>query len=381
MNIGIDARLINETGVGRYIRNLIQELSVIDTQNEYVLYTLKNSRFPLQLTNSNVRIKKVDVYWHTLKEQIQLPNIYSQDKLDVLHVPYFTVPLLYKGPLVLTLHDLTILRVNTGKASTLPYPLYMAKRLGYQYVVREGIKKARHIFAVSETTKRDLLHTYPVSPSKVSVTYEGVDPHFLLPVSEKKKSPYHAPYVLYVGNAYPHKNIELLLDVMTCAKESNHEMLQRGVKLVFVGKSDFFYERLKLEVHKRKLNAHIDFVGNLDDEELAVYYTYAHATVSPSMAEGFALPLLESLAFNTPVIVSDIPIFRELLPSSSFFVSLHNPFEWLDRINRITAVSKQKVWKNMQEKESFFARYSWRNMAVDTLAVYKKIGTSSRSNV
>lgn len=173
MKIGIDARLINETGVGRYIRNLISELGKIDKTNTYVIFLRKNSYNFFRSPNARWEKRLADVPWHSVAEQLFMPAIFNREHLDLLHVPYFNVPLFYFGKFVVTIHDLTILHFDTGKASTLPYIFYKIRRIGYHLELLKALSWAEKIIAVSETTKKEILDHFDVLPEHVTVIYEG----------------------------------------------------------------------------------------------------------------------------------------------------------------------------------------------------------------
>ena len=173
MKIGIDARLIHETGVGRYIRNLIRELIRIDKKNTYVVFVRKASDF--EPPNKSWERRIADVPWHSLAEQLYMPLIFFREHIDLLHVPYFNVPLLYVGKFIVTIHDLTILHFDTGKATMLPYFLYKIRRMGYYFELLKSIFWSEKIIAVSQTTKKEILDHFDVSPEHIEVTYEGVD--------------------------------------------------------------------------------------------------------------------------------------------------------------------------------------------------------------
>src|SRR3990167_10003333 len=176
MRIGIDVRLWNQTGVGRYIRNLVTNLAEIDKKNEYVLFARSEDKNEIDpfIHDSRFMIEVADVSWHSIAEQIQLPKILNQQNLDLMHFPYFSVPFLYNKPFVVTVHDLIINKFNTGKASTLPYPIYFTKRLGYHAVLANAVYRAKKIIVPSNSVKKDLQKTYiNLRDSKIVVTYEG----------------------------------------------------------------------------------------------------------------------------------------------------------------------------------------------------------------
>ncbi|OGG14469.1 hypothetical protein A2875_03500 [Candidatus Gottesmanbacteria bacterium RIFCSPHIGHO2_01_FULL_46_14] len=340
MRIGIDGRLINETGVGRYIRNLIAELAQTDKKNNYIVFVGEEWKPP----NERWEIRKVDIPWHSVAEQVELPVIFAREHLDLLHIPYFTIPIFYPGKFIVTMHDLTILHFPTGKATKLPLPLYWAKVLAYRAILEIGLHRAAHIISVSHATREELMDHFALDERKISVIYEGVRQ------SKSNARLIKEPYFLYVGNAYPHKNLETLLRAIG----TNH--------LVLVGKEDLFYKRLA-----RSNN--VIFFGQASDEQLASLYTHATALVFPSLMEGFGLPALEAAVHGAPIICSDIPAFREILGSLGNYFNPHDvsALRWL-------LIHPEKLKKpTKQDQQELLKRFSWRQMAGETLRLYERV--------
>lgn len=354
MKIGIDARLINETGVGRYIRNLLRELAILDKKNQYVIFLRKRTFENFQIPNCNWQKRLAEVPWHSLCEQLTLPFIFSREHLDLLHVPYFNVPLFYPGRYVVTIHDLTILQVNTGKASTLWPPLYWCRRLGYQLILRLGAWRASQIIAVSQTVKQAINQNLRVNPQKIKVTYEGVDPNFTR-FRKSDKNLVGRPYFLYIGNVYPHKNVELLLKAFAIYRK-NHPK----TKLVLVGKLDFFYRRLQESNSVKALSDALVFWGEASDNQLINLYRRALALVFPSRQEGFGLPVLEALALGCPVICAKIPVFVELFADTVTLIDPNDMFAWVRAMGSVLKPSKFDLTK-----------FSWQRLAGDTLRAYE----------
>jgi len=344
MRIGIDARLMNETGVGRYIRNLIGNLAEIDSINTYVVFVLDDSWKP---PNERWEKRIVNLRWHSIAEQFIMPWIFLKARLDLVHIPYFNVPIFYPGKFVVTIHDLTILHFDTGKATTLPLPLYKLRRLGYFLALAVGLRRAHKIIAVSKTTKQEVVDHFQINPDKIIVTYEGVDEKMTSDMRQatSKKKLISQPYFLYVGNAYPHKNLEILL--------TQH----LPITLVLVGKMDFFYERLKKNIDNRN----IIFFGQANDEQLINLYTHASALIFPSLMEGFGLPALEALALGCPVVVSDIPVFHEILGNNATYFNPRDPRDLAEKLSSIRGKKKKVI----------LGVYSWSRLAFDTLALYE----------
>jgi len=364
MRIGIDARLINETGIGRYIRNLIAEFARIDSPHTFVLFLGKKEYGSYVLPNATWEKRLADVHWHTVSEQLIMPGLFSRAKLDLVHIPYFNVPIFSTIPSVVTIHDLTVLHHATGKATTLPYFLYFLKWIGYQLVLRVGLSHAKHIIAVSKTVKEDVMKSLGIPGGKITVTYEGVDKQ-LQPLRTANsdrdlKIKLREPYLLYVGNAYPHKNVYTLVRAFELFKRSKQG---KNYSLVLVGSDTFFYKRLYTWIQTLSCKEDVIFTGAISDESLVHAYTYAKALVFPSLSEGFGLPALEALRFGCPVVCSDIPIFHEILDGHATYFDPKSP-------DSLANVLQNVSFKTQASANDFLAHYSWTKMAKETLRVY-----------
>ncbi len=369
MRIGIDGRLWRETGVGRYIRNLVKYLQIIDKKNEYVLFVKEHDRDELTqlVKNENWRIVFANVHWHTLKEQINFPQILYKEHLDLMHFPYFSLPILYKRPFVITIHDLIIHHFSTGKASTLPLPFYMMKRVGYKTILQQAIKHSEKIIVPLHATKNDLQKTLKVSAEKIAVTYEGIDENIAADKSLRKSTfQTNGQYFLYVGNAYPHKNLKTLINAFLLFKQKNPSEI---VRLLLVGKQDYFYTQLELQM-KDLPDVHI--FHNISDSVLHELYANALAVVSPSFMEGFGLVPLEALATNCIVIASRIPSHEEVCGNAAVYFDPNRMEDLsfaLENVYRMSDVSKRKIQQEGRERLQYF---SWKTMARETVAIYEK---------
>ena len=398
MKIGIDCRLWNETGVGRYIRNLVEQLQVLDKKNEYVLFVLSKDREQInsQLSTFNFQLVPVDIRWHSVEEQVKFPQILEKENLDLMHFPYFSVPINYKRPFVITIHDLILHHFGTGKASTLPLPLYKMKHAGYKYVLSQAVKNAQKIIVPLHTVRDDVLETFGILEDKVVVTTEGVDTNLISRMVSNKdrmdsnifgknSSNSGKGYFLYVGNAYPHKNLERLIEAFN--KFVDQRDSGRGqnddsvMKLILVGKDDFFYKRLREKVEKMGLGDSVIFKHDVTDGELASLYKHANALISPSLMEGFGLPPLEAMALACPVILSDIPSFREVCGNAAFYF---NPYsadairEKMEYVNGITdKTRKEHMTRGLERVKNF----SWKDMAQKTLSIYSSLMVSNKDRI
>ncbi len=362
--IGIDARLWNETGVGRYIRNLVDGLSVVDKKNHYYLYVKKREFEEIQLPNINFHKRLADIHWHSIREQVLLPKIFLRDQLDLMHFPYFSYPLFYHKPFVLTIHDLILNHFPTGKASTLPGWLYQIKYMSYQFLLQNGAQKAKKIITVSQATKKEIIEHLGVSSDKVVVTYEGVDVHFSSRnhngISQGSKK-----YFLYVGNAYPHKNVQVLLKAFSRYYKKN-----RFIQLVLVGKKDFFYNRVLQECKKLNLSDAVVFYTDVTDEMLTYLYQHAIALILPSFMEGFGLPALEAMSQKCLVIASAIPAFQEICQNAALYFDPHNELELEQTLIEAT-MQRDKMLPIITKGIERVKQFSWEKTAAETVTIYE----------
>ncbi len=360
MKIGIDARFWNETGVGRYIRGLVDNLQIIDKKNQYFIYLLEREYNQIQLSQNFHKVK-TQISWHSLAEQVLLPSFYKKFALDLVHVPYFSVPIFTPKPFIFTLHDLTISRFATGRASSRSRPIYFLKWLAYKQVLRQAIFGSQKIIVPSETVKKELIATYPHAANKVKVIYESGELENIHQGSTVREN----NYLLYVGNAHPHKNLEkLLLAFKLLVSEFS------DLKLVLIGKEDFFYKRLHKEMITAELSDKVKIYSNIDNSSLGSWYKNAICLVFPSLSEGFGIPGLEAMWQKCPVVASDIEVFHEIYGSAAHYF---DPYDSQDIARKIKAVMiDTKLRQHLIRNGTARAQtYSWKRMAIQTLAIYE----------
>lgn len=363
MRIGIDARLWNESGVGRYIRNLVEQLQEIDKKNKYVLFLRKPEFDTLTFAQKNIETRLADIRWHSIAEQVRFPGILLREKLDLVHFPYFSVPILYSRPFVITIHDLILHHFATGEASTLPYSFYRAKLSGYKFIINNASKRARKIITVTKTTKKEIVEHLHIEPVKIAVTYEGVDDH--ISGEEKITKAFYKNYFLYVGNAYPHKNLARLLKAFEIVSHKHQDIL-----LVFVGKQDAFYEKVKQMVLQMNLSRAVIFRHDVTDEDLRGLYRHALALVMPSVMEGFGLPVIEAMANKCTVIVSNIPSLKELCGDTALYFNPENIQDIAAMLEKVLQGDTHIHALNEKAYERT-KQFSWERMAQETVAVYE----------
>lgn len=370
--IGIDARFYGPIGkgLGRYTQEIVDGVIELDKNNEYVVFLCRENYS--SFISSDPRVKKVlaDVRWYTIAEQIMMPFYIWREKIDLMHFPHFNVPILSLTPFVVTIHDLILIRYPTKRASKLNALAYRLKNFAYHFVIRFALRRSRKIITVSNFTKNDILDLFPIKADKIEVTYEGVAESINGNFDDDNKviSGYniHKPYLLYVGNAYPHKNIEGLFEIFSKIKQNFP-----NISLVLVGKEDYFYTRLKEQAKRLPENNSIIFAGYVPDKELESVYRQAEAYIFPSLYEGFGLPPLEAMSKGLPVASSDRGSMKEILGDAALYFNPENNEDMLLKIKQI--LEDQSLRSKLIEKGYIQAKkYHWSQCAQDTLNVYKK---------
>lgn len=382
MRIGIDARFFGPIGkgLGRYTERLIQSLERLGdlhVQNgreegrvplEFVVF-LRKENFDLYQPRSPLFRKVLaDFTWYSWAEQLLFPPLLRKEKIDLMHFPHFNVPILTPCPFIVTIHDLILFRHPTKRATTLNAATYRLKYAAYHLIIRYAVRCARRVIAVSEYTKSDIVRSLGVPEEKIQVTYEASDPArpsigSLIDLKAKKIT---KPYLLYVGNAYPHKNLERLLEVFKTLRNEGFES-----QLVLVGKMDYFYERLLAEAKRLELTKNDDvlFYGYATDAELAELYRGAKTYVFPSLLEGFGLPPLEAMRYGTPVAASNSSCLPEVLGDAATYFSPENPRSMADAIRR--AATDETLRATLKERGiARAALYTWEACAERTYQIY-----------
>lgn len=356
--IGIDARLYSQTGVGTYIKNLIHYLDESKIKDErFYLYLMPEDLKKVDLKNKNIIKRKADYRWHTLFEQIGFLWAIMKDNLDLMHFTYFSYPVLYRRKFIATIHDATPLLFKTGRASTKSGVIYALKHFFFRIILKTQIVRAAKIITPTLAVKKELVGIYGEKVmNKAVAIHEGVNYQMLDLKSPAVVKNNFGKFFLYVGNFYPHKNVETLIRAF--------KKIETDVKLVLVGPDDFFTTRLEKYLGD---NEKIVIVKNPPTEKLIFFYKNAFALVHPSLSEGFGLPILEAAYLGCPIIASDIPVFRELLGSDYLSFDPRSQSDLEEKI--ISFINKPVVFDNKNIKKKF----SFRSMTDETLKIYREM--------
>ena len=390
MKIGIDARFYGPVGkgLGRYTQEVVDNIIKISSAEnstifDYVIFLSPENYDEFVAESANIKKVKVDINWYGLKEQLLFPFYIWKEHLDLMHFPHFNVPILTPVKFVVTIHDLILTHFPTIRATTLSPLKYKFKNFAYRLVISNAILRSRRIIAVSNFTKDDLVKQFKVRPDKISVTYEGVanlakgrDSLFVARLdSQETLELYNIPqkFLLYVGNAYPHKNLNFLLNIFSKLHKERPELC-----LVMVGKNDYFYSKIKGEASRLNLwqpnnsNNPVVFPGYVPDAQLEVLYQEAALYVFPSLYEGFGLPPLEAMARACPVLSSDRSSLPEILGDAALYFNPENDSDILNKINLL--LNDNNLRNDLIAKGASQAKkYNWWECASQTLEVYKQV--------
>lgn len=378
MKIGIDARFYGSLGkgLGRYTEKLITYLEAVPGDACTYVVFLRRENFD-EYKPKNPRFTKVmaDYPWYGWREQLLFPLQLRRFKFDLIHFPHFNVPILVPAPFTVTVHDLILFHFPTVKASELSPFLYWLKYVAYRIVITLAIRRARAIIAVSEFTRTDICSTYRWAALKTVVTLEAAESSCfwthpsverellralgLFGGQDETGSDQFLPFVLYVGNAYPHKNLELLLSVAPAMPD---------VVFLCVGKEDFFYHSFRKQVTAAGVS-NIRFAGYIDDRSVGVLYRRARAYLFPSFYEGFGLPGLEAMNYGLPVVAARAGSLPEIYARAAVYF---NPRDGKACIHALQqAFESERTKRHRQLGFDQASRFSWERMAFETSRLYK----------
>ncbi|OGK52345.1 hypothetical protein A2970_00930 [Candidatus Roizmanbacteria bacterium RIFCSPLOWO2_01_FULL_44_13] len=353
--IGIDARLLRQTGVGTYLENLLHYLDRQKISDiSFYVYLMSEDFDKTVFKNKKIIKRKADFRWHTIGEQLGFLWALYQDKLDLMHFTYFSYPFFYMRKFMATVHDVTLLNFKSGKASSKSELLYQIKYFFFKILFENQIRKAAKIITPTRTVKKQLVEIFGREIKKKTLPiYEGVDYRVLKEKENKKLEGKFEDFFIYVGNFYPHKNVERLIAAFS--------KLKKPSSLILMGPDDYFTKRLEPLVASKK-NVHL--IKNSPTSDLIFFYKNARALIHPSFSEGFGLPLVEAAHFGCPIIASNIPVFKELFGGS--YISF-NPYDVSD-IARAIKVSFAK--KTKPDYSQIMKKFSFQKMTRKTRNIY-----------
>ena len=347
--LGIDARMIEMSGIGTYIQHMMGQ-GIYD-------YALGSEEL-IRKYDKDVKVIPFDAPIYSPKEQLFFSNkAVKVAGIDLMHFPHYNVPISYRGRYVVTVHDLI----------HLIFPEYLGSKVKYWYakfLMTQAVRRADHVFTVSENSKKDIRKYFGTDPEKITVTYNGVDEDFRVKdkaeidyLYEKYNIPRDKKLILFVGNLKPHKNLGTLLEAV--------KLLDRDdVMLLLVGKA---FKNLDLEQQEEELGirGQVIHTGLVSKEELVDLYNLADVFVFPSLYEGFGIPPLEAMACGTPVIAANNSSIPEVVGDAAILDKATDADEICNSINKL--LNDNRLYEMMKKKgleRSCF--FSWKKTNVYT---------------
>ncbi len=354
---------------------LITHLQEIDQKNQYVLFLKKENFHECRITNARFTKELADIHWYTAKEQLYFPQIINRTSVDFMHFPHWNVPLLNRVPFMTTIHDLILVEDSaSARSSTKNAFVHGFKYAAFRTVLEHAIHRSKHILTVSEYSKSRILKHFGIKQNKITVTLNGIiKPADFKNVSLSQLGVYD-PYFLYVGNAYPHKNLRMMIHAFASfAKKFPH------VQLVIAGNRDLFSKALEKEAKELNIPTHqIRFLHLPTDQEISALYEHASLFIYPSRIEGFGMPPLEALTHGTPVAAANTASLPEVLQNHALFFE-QDDIDTL-QLHMTEAINNPKRLKQQAlEGKAFAAKYDWRKTAEQTLHAYNHFPLRKRT--
>jgi glycosyltransferase involved in cell wall biosynthesis len=367
MRIALDARLSYyvQAGITQYTLNLIQALAAIDSENEYLLLQRRPDQRTIVSQKNFRRVPLWAPTHHPLEQYLLALELPLQGKMDVVHCTDFIPPFYYRGSTVITIHDLAFLL----------YPHFLTRKAARYYgLIDRAVRRADHVIAVSEATKRDIVRLTGTPEHKITVIYEAADSVYA-PIRdraalERIHHKYHLPesFILFVGTIEPRKNLPTLIR----AYKGLVDDYKSAADLAIVGKQGWLYDDVYHLVEELDLQQRVHFLGRVPAADLIYLYNASQMLVLPSYYEGFGLPPLEAMACGVPVIVSDTSVMPEVAGDAALRVAHEDVEGFTVAMYRLLTdddLRADMIAKGHKRVKCF----SWERAARETLAVYEKV--------
>jgi len=373
MKIGINARYVEgmKEGMHKYVMNLVPNLKKIDNENEYLLFLGRNGSIPQEIAQTGFRC---DVPGFSTGSQIQkvlwnhfyLPYAVKKHKLDLFHETSFVAPIFKRCPTVITIHDVAFLY--------LPFCYTLRTKLYFKALLARSLKMADSVIAISESTKNDILNSFPVSPDKVEVIYQSADWRFR-PIADKEvlakaRESYRIerPFIFTVAAGItPRKNLLRLLkafNLLRTREKINHQ-------LVVVGKKAWSYEDIFEYISVNRLEKDVLFCEDVPQEDLICLYNIADVLAYPSLYEGFGVPPLEAMACECPVVASNVSSIPEVCGDAAVLFNPEDVEGISDAIYKVlsdSSLGEEMVKRGRDQAKKF----NGQKTAEGTLALYNR---------
>ncbi len=342
----VDARMLRFSGIGVYIENLLAQFTALgipfqsaahEGEPDYD-FTARVYSISEQLAFRRLGVPAGAVWWS----------------------PHYNVPVLHRGALVATIHDLAHLALPRF------FPA-LSKKLYSRFMFSTVARKARSIICVSRFTADEMIRLTGADARKIHVIHNGIDESWF--EESRGESPAARPYVLCVGNVKPHKNIQALI------RAFGEIQSEREVDLVIVGRKEGFLagDSAVLET-AGVLEGRVHFTGLVSEELLRRYYAHAEALVFPSLYEGFGFPPLEAMASGCPAVVSRAASMPEVCGDAAIYCDPLSVEDIADKIKLALDLRGQERVRFLANARAHARRFGWERCARETWEVLRHAG-------
>ncbi|MBZ5564149.1 MAG: glycosyltransferase family 4 protein [Acidobacteriia bacterium] len=314
-NIVLDARMLGHSGIGTYVSDLLESVAVVNSGFRFQVIAPRRELLPSRMSEACTWVKGTSPIYG-LREQLEINRLAKT--ADLLHCPHYNAPYFFRGPMVVTIHDLTHLM----------FPQFLPNRAAFVYarlVMRAAVAHSRLIITNSEYSKRCICQRYRIPECKIRVIYLILSHRFLS--GRRKADPVRLkelgivkPYILYVGVLKRHKNVEGLIRALSLVDAAK----RRGIQLVIAGRKDRAYQDLDTLTRDLGLAETVVFTGQVRDDDLHWLYAGAMALALVSLNEGFGLPALEGMAYGLPVVAANNSSLPEVVGDAGILVDPHD---------------------------------------------------------
>ena len=363
--IGLDARKLRDFGIGTYVRNLVRGLAAIDSENRYVLLVGPAGREILSDLPDNFRLVLEPSPVYSLREMAVLSWRLLRLRLDLYHATHYVLPVYVRPRVVVTIHDIIHLL----------YPEFLPNTLAFLYaqrMIRSSLERGTRIIAVSQSTKADLQEHFEVDSGKIQVIHNGVEEEYRQRIPDEELERrlralgLSRPYLLFVGNPKPHKNLDRVVQAYARARE----LAPFDAPLVCVGDRGSQEFKIRQRALNLGLGDRVRLLGHVAQEVLPAIYQGATLFLYPTLYEGFGLPVVEAMASGVAVITSNTSALKEVAEGYAHLVDPLDVEGMAKAIARCMSDPEHRATLarlGQRRAEDF----RWEKAARKTLAVYR----------
>lgn len=361
---GFDVKtgLPNRVGSSEVCFELLSEIEKLDQKNSYTIYLpcKPTPDLPKERENWYYKVVSGSRLWTLLA----LNKVVNQDMPDVFWSPTHYAPLMLKVPLVLTILDVSYKH----------FPKMFSKKDLYKLSLwgKYSVRRADRITTISQASKDDIINEYHVQPEKVAVVSVGIRDIIKTDMAKEEVFKRHlveTPYILFVGTIQPRKNLARLIEAFSQVKKSNDS--EKDLNLVIIGRRGWQFEETFEAPKKYGVSESVNFLENVTDAELPVFYKNAELFVLPSLYEGFGLPILEAMRYGCPVITSNVSSLPEAGGDAAAYFDPTDVEDMADVIKKVL-LDKSLREKMIEKGTQHVKKFSWKNSAVEVLKVLEE---------